>query len=166
MTEKKNKTLCKNELLNELMSNQIKDIDVDKKLKYTDMKRICKYISTSIFDKNMCCIWNGYVTNINNINKGVYINFYFGNKKIALHRLLYINFVEKLADDEYLKYNCDNKGKCCNINHLRKFRYINIDTENTVTEPKNEPDKIKKDNRDVNKRLKQVEDDVFILSFN
>jgi len=87
------------------------------------MKRICKYIDTSIFDKKVCCIWNGYITNANNSNKGTYVNFYFRNKKVALHRLLYSNFVAPLDSSEYLKFNCDNKGICCNINHYEKYKY-------------------------------------------
>jgi hypothetical protein len=87
------------------------------------MKRICKYIDTSIFDQANCCIWNGYITNMNNSNKGTYVNFYFRNKKVALHRLLYSNFVAPLDSSEYLKFNCDNKGICCNINHYEKYKY-------------------------------------------
>jgi hypothetical protein len=36
---------------------------------------------------------------------------------------LYCNFVEDLSDDEYLKFSCENKGNCCNIKHLKKFKY-------------------------------------------
>lgn len=43
--------------------------------------------------------------------------------KAALHRLLYSNFVDHLSEDEYLKFTCDNKGKCCNIYHMKKFKY-------------------------------------------
>ena len=88
-----------------------------------DQKRICKYICSSIFDENVCCIWDGYVTNINNKSKGTYVNFFFGGRKVALHRLLYTNFVEELHDNEYLKFSCENKGRCCNIHHLKKFKY-------------------------------------------
>lgn len=95
------------------------------------MKRICKYIDTSIFDKNKCCLWNGYITNINNSNKGTYVNFYFRNKKVALHRLLYSNFVAPLNSSEYLKFNCDNKGICCNINHYEKYKYSKNNVGNT-----------------------------------
>jgi hypothetical protein len=113
----------KNKLLKELMTKQIKNIPNENKLKYADMKRICKYINNSIFDENVCCIWQGYITNSNNFNKGTYINFYYRKKKVALHRLLYTNFVEILSKNEYLKFNCPNKGKCCNIHHLKKFEY-------------------------------------------
>ncbi len=112
-----------NELFKELISKQIKTVPINKKLHYADMKRICKYISGSIFDENKCCIWNGYVTNSNNNNKGTYINFYFKKRKAALHRLLFSNFVGELEPDEYLKFNCENKGNCCNITHLKKFKY-------------------------------------------
>lgn len=119
----KNNKLISNELLKELINYQKKDIPTDKKLTYTDLKRICKYLSNSIFDKNSCSLWNGYVTNGQNFTKGLYINFYFRNKKVALHRLLFNNFVEILKDDEYLKFVCENKGRCCNINHLKKYKY-------------------------------------------
>ena len=112
-----------NELFEELINKQLPDIPSSGKLNINDMKRICKYIDSSIFDKNACCIWNGYITNANNSNKGTYVNFYFKNKKVALHRLLYSNFVAPLDSSEYLKFNCDNRGICCNINHYEKYKY-------------------------------------------
>ena len=110
----------------ELMSKQIKNVHTTKKLSYNDLKRIAKYISSSIFDENTCCLWNGYITNSNNKNKGTYINFYFRQKKVALHRLLYINFIGDLTNEEYLKFSCPNKGKCCNIHHMQKFHYEKV----------------------------------------
>jgi len=121
--QKIKKTLDNNELLMELIQKQITDVDPKKKLQYSDLKRICKYVTTSIFDENQCCIWGGYVTNSNNSCKGTYINFYFRKKKAALHRLLYSNFIEDLKPNEYLKFNCENRGRCCNIAHLKKFKY-------------------------------------------
>lgn len=133
--EKKNKKkVDNNELLKELMFRQLKNIPSDKKLQYQDLKRICKYISSSIFDETSCCSWDGYVTNANKSNKGTYVNFYFRKKKAALHRLLYINFIGELSDDEYLKFNCENKGVCCNIRHIKKFKYAQ--KEKTVKEKK------------------------------
>lgn len=130
-----------NEILTELINKQLKNIDSKKKLQYSDLKRICKYIDNSIFDENKCCIWKGYITNSNNNNKGTYISFYFREKKIILHRLLYSNFVEQLNSDEYLKFNCENIGKCCNIKHLKKFKYNNIikkkENVNNKTKQKN-----------------------------
>ena len=72
---------------------------------------------------NNCCIWNGYITNEKNQSKGTYINFYFNKKKIALHRLLYINYVDDVNSNEYIKFSCINKGKCCNVNHMKKYIY-------------------------------------------
>lgn len=112
-----------NKMFKELIQKQRKNIPNDKKLQLNDLKRICKYIDTSIFNKTMCCVWSGYITNKNNATKGTYINFYFRKKKVALHRLLYYNFIDDLNTDEYLKFNCDNKGMCCNIYHLKKFKY-------------------------------------------
>lgn len=112
-----------NEIFKELIKKQLPDVPSQWKLNINDMKRICKYIDASIFDKKLCCVWNGYITNMNNSNKGTYVNFYFRNKKVALHRLLYSNFVAPLDSSEYLKFNCDNKGICCNINHYEKYKY-------------------------------------------
>jgi len=127
----------KKELLVTLLEKQRKDVPITKKLRYNDMKRLCKYIDSNIFDENICTLWNGYITNVENVNKGVYINFYFKGKKIALHRLLYINFIGDLANDEYLKYSCENKGKCCNVTHLQKFKYTKTkelnETKETIT---------------------------------
>jgi len=114
----------RNDIFKELIQNQITQLSPQWKLNINDMKRICKYIHSSIFDPVKCCIWNGYITNINNKNKGTYVNFYFKNKKVALHRLLYSNFVSQLGQDEYIKFNCENKGICCNIHHYKKYKYI------------------------------------------
>jgi hypothetical protein len=127
-TNKKQKykktTKNNNRVFKELIKKQIPDTPIKWKLNINDIKRICKYIDDSIFDPDKCCIWNGYVTNVNNSNKGTYINFYFRNKKVALHRLLYSNFVAPLEASEYLKFNCPNKGICCNINHYEKYKYL------------------------------------------
>lgn len=114
-------------IFKELVVKQKKDIPTNKKLQLSDIKRIARRISGSISDPNKCSIWSGYITNINNAAKGTYINFYFRKKKVALHRLLYINFVGPLEDDEYLKFNCENKGKCCNVYHMNKFKYNTIE---------------------------------------
>lgn len=121
-----------NILLKELLSRQLKDVPNSRRLKYKDFVRMIKYINSSIFDEEICSVWNGYVTNINNSYKGLYINFYFKKKKTALHRLLYSNFKGSLDDDDYIKFSCENKGKCCNVNHMIKFKYYSnqpLDTE-------------------------------------
>ncbi len=112
-----------NILLKELLSKQLKNISADKKLSYNDIIRINKFINVSIFDQERCSLWNGYVTNEKNKTKGTYINFYFNKKKIALHRLLYINYIGEISNEEYIKFSCENKGKCCNINHMKKYLY-------------------------------------------
>ena len=130
----------KNELLRELISKQLKNIQNSKKLQYADLKRICKYIDRSVFDENKCCIWTGYITNENNSHKGTYINFFYKKKKIALHRLLYVNFVDNLCSNEYLKFSCENKGKCCNIHHLKKFKYQQCEQNNENASKKKSKD--------------------------
>lgn len=125
-------SITKKKMLTDLINRQRKTIPIDRKLQYRDMCRIVKYVNSSIFDEEKCCIWTGYVTNLRNAMKGTYINFYFRDKKVALHRLLYDNYVEEMHEDDYLKFSCDNKGMCCNINHLVKYKYIS--TENVIYE--------------------------------
>ena len=107
----------------ELLGKQLKNIPPEWKLNSCDIKRLTNNIDTSIFNDNNCCLWNGYITNKNNISKGTYINFYFNGKKTALHRLLYSNYVQPLDENEYIKFTCPNKGSCCNVNHLTKYIY-------------------------------------------
>lgn len=123
---------------------------INKKLSYNDMARIVKHINKSIFGEE-CCLWDGYVTNINNNVKSQYINFYFKDRKIALHRLLYLNFVGDICDNEYIKFKCDNKGICCNVNHLNKFdnddKQINDDIKDYIID---NPEYNESDNEDKN----------------
>jgi len=114
-----NSKICK-----ELINNQLSDIDKNLKMSLRDIIRLSKHLDKSIFDENECSIWKGYITH-NRLNDygSPYINFYFKNKKVNLHRLLYINFKGPLQKNEYIKFICDNRGTCCNINHLIKFKY-------------------------------------------
>jgi len=130
ITIPQNITISKNSnaIFKELIQNQLPNVPLQWKLNIADMKRICKYIDTTIFEPVQCCLWKGYVTNINNSTKGTYVNFYFRNKKVALHRLLYSNFVAPLDSSEYLKFNCENKGICCNIYHYEKYKYSKMTT--------------------------------------
>jgi hypothetical protein len=120
--ENKRNTLNFMELSRLLLQKQLSNLSTDKRLSPKDLQRICKNLKTSPFNKNDCCLWEGNLINQKRQEKGRYINFYFRKKKAALHRLLYLNYVGPLADDEYLKYLCPNKGYCCNINHLQKFQ--------------------------------------------
>lgn len=143
-------------ILKDMAKKQIKNIHLSKRLQFTDLKRIAKNLTSTIFDQNDCSLWTGYITNINNESKGVYINFYFRGKKIALHRLLYINFIGNLDDDEYIKFSCPNKGKCCNLNHLIKYKYVNNKQKN-----KDSDDKISH----VDQNNDQDSDNIFIVNF-
>jgi len=128
-----------NIIFQELIKNQRKNLLSNKKLSYSDLKRISSYINTSIFN-NDCSIWLGYITVISNkhnvgtdkvpeIKNTSFINFFFNGKKQALHRILYYNFIGELSDSEYLKYSCDNKGSCCTLSHISKVNNLN-DTDN------------------------------------
>ena len=157
-----NDKLDRNVLLSELIDNQIKGIPVNKKLSYSDIKRITKYISKSIFDENNCCIWEGYITNSkpDKSYKGAYINFYFKKRKVALHRLLYNNFKESIEDTDYLKYTCENKGKCCNINHMVKFIYNTTEKNDLIEEKCEKVEKKKEEEEEEN-----LNSDDFVLDF-
>jgi hypothetical protein len=143
-------------LFDELVVNQLKVVPKNCRLQYDDLKRLSKYISTSIFDKNECSLWSGYITNVKHINKGNYVNFFFQKKKVALHRLLYVNFVDTLGKDEYLKFSCSNKGKCCNIHHFSKFKFFNCKTK---TENIANDDKSSKTKRNSNKKTENNADE-------
>ena len=108
--------MTNNNILIELLENQKKNLPFDKKLLYNDLKRISKKLPSSIFNDE-CSLWNGYII----YSKNIYINFYFNKKKNSLNRLLYINYIDDLDDSEYIKYSCNNKGICCNINHMYKI---------------------------------------------
>jgi hypothetical protein len=109
------------ELIEEMMQKQLKDINPNIKLQFSDMKRLCKYITHSIFDGSQCTIFNGYITNRHNQRKGTYINFYFNGSKVALHRLLYKNFVEAIDSSHFLRLTCQSGKVCCNLQHMMKF---------------------------------------------
>lgn len=128
-----------NQILKELIRKQLPDVEESKKLYLPDIQRICKNISSSPLHSNECCLWEGYITNLNKANKGTYINFYFRHKKVALHRILYANYVDNIDKTEYLKYTCNNKGLCCNVHHMEKFKYNKIKEEKKVK--KKEPNR-------------------------
>ena len=123
-----------NNILIELLNKQLKNIDITKKLSYNDLKRISNNVSTSLFDLE-CCSWKGYITTINKqddeeAHEHAYINFFYNKKKFSLHRLLYINYIGELDKSEYIKFSCENKGKCCNINHFYKANQDNQNNNN------------------------------------
>ena len=102
----------KEELFNYMVLHQRKDIPEEYKLYYKDFRRIIKYIDSSFFN-DTCCIWKGYIT----YNKNYYVNFYLYGKKLSLHRILYINFVDNLFENRYLTFKCNNIG-CISLNHI------------------------------------------------
>ena len=103
------------EYINEILKKQLDDVPEQLKLSFKDIKKILKYTNNDIFNNTKCCLWTGSIIK----NKGFYVNFYKNKKKISLHRLLYINFIDsKLDNKTYLSFKCNNYGICCNINHI------------------------------------------------
>ena len=141
--------ISKNKILVELINNQIEDVDNKKKLDVRSLQRISRNIDDSIFG-DKCVIWQGYITYIESTNVH-YINFFFDGKKHALHRLLYLNFIGDVKSNEYLKYSCSNKGKCCNINHIFK-----INSKKTLDFEKNKLEDNKYENEDKKKITKKT----------
>jgi hypothetical protein len=145
----------------ELKRKQLPTCPASKAFRPGDIQRIVQHTTTSIFDKEKCAIWTGYITNLQNKRKGTYVNFYFRNKKkVALHRLLYANFKGDISPTEYIKYSCPNKGKCCNVNHMVKFEYNSPDSdENDEKKDKNQKNTAKNDakgKRTRNKNNKKI----------
>jgi hypothetical protein len=152
----------KKKILEELNNKQLKSIQIERKLHNKDLRRIVKYINSSIFDENKCCMWNGYVTNETNSKRGTYVNFFFRNKKVALHRLLFENFVGILGEDYYLKFSCDDNfsdGKCCNINHMIKYKYNNCQKEEQKKIDNKNDDTNDAENNDANDTKKNIKID-------
>lgn len=115
----------KHKLVRELVSMQLQNVAPHRRLLHKDLRRIAKYINCSIASEDECCIWNGYVTNTKK-SRGSYINFYFRDKKVAFHRLIYENFKGPIDKNHYIKFTCekdDTVGTCCNINHMIKYKY-------------------------------------------
>jgi hypothetical protein len=131
MTSKVN--INKNKLLTELCLKQRKKADKKYFLELNDLIRLLKNIDGNIFNNTDCVLWKGYLTKCNN-NKSCYVNFYLKKRKLALHRILYINFIDDLDIKHYLKFTCDNPGKCCNINHILKVCDDGQDVEEQVNQ--------------------------------
>lgn len=108
----------KNILFREFLKRQKKDIQPIYKLSPKDIMRLLKFIETSPFNNDMCCLWNGYM--YSNIYKKIYAYFLLNNKNMQLHRILYINYIGKLGRSEYMTLSCKSGRQCCNINHLAK----------------------------------------------
>lgn len=158
-------TLSSKEILEELVQKQLKNVPTNKKLRYNDLVRVCKLISHSIFDENVCSVWKNYAGDKYSTNKALrapYINFYFRKKKTALHRLLYVNYVGALSTKEYLKFSCPNKGRCCNINHIKKFGYKDVDGGDDSTEQSSES--LSKSEK-INQMSGSIDEDKLNISF-
>ncbi len=106
----------KNNILENLIKNQKETIDIKCKLVLSDLKRLTNNLSQDIFQET-CSLWDGPVLVANNKE---YISFFINGKKVSLNRILYKNYVGELDDNEYLKFSCSNKGRCCAIKHFYK----------------------------------------------
>ena len=101
----------------EMLVKKRKNLDCDHNLLYNEIRRISSFTDQSIFVKDICCLWTGYVS-----RRKKEPLFYFNQRKIPVKRLLYRNFVGTLGDDHYLRMSCKNK-MCCSIGHMVKRTY-------------------------------------------
>ena len=74
----------------------------------------------------------GYSDVVSGNNWGMELNMNIqqnGNKynliypKIIKYYEGMINYIGDISVDEYIKFSCDNKGKCCCIHHMKKYSY-------------------------------------------
>lgn len=155
----------------EMKRKQLNNIPASKRLRPNDIHRIVEHTDNSIFDEERCCLWTGYITNLRNKKKGTYINFYFREKKkVALHRLLYANFKGEISINDYIKYSCHNKGKCCNINHMVKFEYNSSDGSSSCNDDDDDNDVFSNENTNENENnnndTSEVMDDTQYININ
>lgn len=118
----------KEEIINKLYDNQIKDIEPKYRLNSKDIIRLSSYIGGDPFSETECCKWKGAISTSSHQSK--YINFWFNKKKQALHRILYLNYKGPLHKNKYLRFSCpyqNMRGVCCNINHLDLINKVEID---------------------------------------
>lgn len=161
------KVVDKHKLVRDLVSMQLPNVAPHRRLLHKDLRRLAKYIDSPISSDNECCYWTGYVTNTKN-SRGSYINFFFRNRKVALHRLLYENFKGPIDNNHYIKKICetdDNDGTCCNINHMIKYKYNTKYCGNCEQEQIDEPDKSTQDNKKKKKNSQTNLADKITLSF-
>lgn len=112
----------KDHIYEELCELQCQDCEDRFKFQKKHLKRLTKYIDSSIVGDE-CCMWTGYICNTKK-NRIPHINFNINNKKYNLHRLIGYNFLG-MKSNQYIKYTCENKGRCLNINHYQLFDYLN-----------------------------------------
>lgn len=108
-----------NIIFNDLLKYQLKDIPRNKKLGYDDLLRVAKFIPSTIFNNNDCVLWSGYASKRKTDNKYSEIKFRFNNEKQNVHRLLYLNYIDKHIDDNsVIRHICKNVN-CVNLNHIK-----------------------------------------------
>lgn len=112
------------------MKNQKEHIELKSKLLLSDLKRLTNNLSNDIFSDE-CALWEGPILVANNKE---YISFFINGKKISLNRILYKNYIDDLNDNEYLKYSCNNKGRCCTLKHLYKIMKKKKNVEHAIVE--------------------------------
>lgn len=124
-----------NEIQKELLQKQIPHVKPDWKLSFKDITKMSTLLPKSIFTDD-CCIWNtGFALNV----KRQYVHFYYKKKKVALHRILYENFVDNINYNDVLSRSCPNHRNCCSVKHY-KIRTYNKKPEPIIIKKPPDPD--------------------------
>jgi hypothetical protein len=161
----------KDEIINKLFANQLKEIDHKYYLNAKDIIRLSSYINSDPFSETKCCKWKGTISKSSHQSK--YINFWFNKKKQALHRILYINYIGNLPTNKYLRFNCQNinmRGICCNINHLDLINENNNENDKNLTkidinQQNNKTSKVKNSEFIINLVKNNNNNDIFVIVF-
>lgn len=106
----------KEKLLKILIDRQRKNIPEENRLEIKDMQRLIKFLPDSIFDTDECIGWNGYFSK--NFKRSTGISFFFKKGKRMLHRLLYINYIDDIPDNCYVRFRCLTGPYCCCLQHM------------------------------------------------
>lgn len=110
--------------ISELVRNQLQDVDPARKLSLCDIERLAKFSDgKSYFDPLKCTPFQGYVNH--NRPRDVCIVFFHKRRKVALHRLLFENYVGPLNYFQYVRHTCGNRYSCVNVLHLKRIDYRN-----------------------------------------
>lgn len=108
-----------------LQRKEVPDIGLYGKLDFEDLKRIDRCISGDPLKSNKCCLY------LRKLVKNSYSTFSFRGKKTSILRILYHNYIDDIKPNSRIKYSCENKGLCCNLNH---FKVIEVEETPEIEE--------------------------------
>ena len=79
----------------------------------------------------------------------MWIHLRFNNRAVKVIGWVNKDRYDEVGDNEYLKFSCENKGKCCNIYHMKKYTYSNKNDSSKLKNCGENNDKNKSKNNDL-----------------